>query len=90
MRGCADAVFTARRVLEEVRDTCPRAAWSKCDPVPGDDPDPATDDGVYALFIDLKKAFDSVPRELLWEVLRAHGVPEGVIMLVRDMHAAHV
>ena len=38
------------------------------------------------LLIDLVKAFDRVPRELLWEVLLKHGVPRKLISLLRSLH----
>ena len=30
---------------------------------------------VFMLFIDLRKAYDSIPREALWRVLAKYGVP---------------
>ena len=39
-----------------------------------------------ALFIDLVKAFDRVPRELLWEVLLRYGVPPKLVSLLRALH----
>ena len=30
---------------------------------------------LFTLFIDLKKAYDSVPRDALWQVLEKYGVP---------------
>ena len=38
------------------------------------------------LFIDLRKAYDSVPREALWLALVKLGVPESTIQLVRSFH----
>ena len=40
----------------------------------------------WILFIDLVKAFDRVPRELLWAILRKFGVPEKLIRLLEAMH----
>jgi len=40
----------------------------------------------WALFIDLVKAFDRVPRELLWEVLLRYGVPPKLVSLLRALH----
>ena len=41
----------------------------------------------WILFIDLVKAFDRVPRELLWEVLSKFGVPPKLIRLLQSLHA---
>ena len=41
----------------------------------------------WILFLDLVKAFDRVPRELLWEVLRKFGVPDKLIQLLKSLHA---
>lgn len=38
------------------------------------------------IFIDLERAFDRVPRELIWHALRAQNVPEHYIMTVKDMY----
>eukprot|EP00117_Sycon_ciliatum_P033454 scpid42513/ scgid5633/ Probable RNA-directed DNA polymerase from transposon X-element; Reverse transcriptase len=40
----------------------------------------------FFIFIDLKKAYDSVPRECLWLVLRKAGVPEKLIAVIRAFH----
>ena len=40
----------------------------------------------WILFLDLVKAFDRVPRELLWEVLAKFGVPKKLICLLRAVH----
>ena len=40
----------------------------------------------YLLFIDLTKAYDSVPRELLWKLLAKYGVPEKMLRVLRSLH----
>ncbi|CAN0535353.1 unnamed protein product [Ectocarpus sp. 12 AP-2014] len=37
-------------------------------------------------FVDLKKAQDSVDRELLWKVLVRAGIPEDMIAFIRQFH----
>lgn len=41
---------------------------------------------VFLLFIDLKKAYDSVPREAMWSALGKLGVPDQVIDIIRSFH----
>ncbi|XP_065189682.1 uncharacterized protein LOC135820293 [Sycon ciliatum] len=40
----------------------------------------------FFVFIDLKKAYDSVPRGCLWQVLGRAGVPEKLINIIRSFH----
>ena len=40
----------------------------------------------FFTFIDLKKAYDSVPREAMWAVLQKFGVPENTIKLIQSFH----
>ena len=39
------------------------------------------------VFVDLEKAYDRVPRELIWYSLRRKAVLEAYINIIRDMHA---
>lgn len=41
---------------------------------------------LHLAFIDLRKAFDSVPRGALWRVLRAYAVPHLLVELLMDLH----
>ena len=41
---------------------------------------------IFLLFVDLRKAFDSVPRQALWCVLWKYGVPDSVVDLVSSFH----
>jgi hypothetical protein len=43
---------------------------------------------LHLAFIDLAKAYGSVNREALWQVLRTYGVPERLIGLLRDLHSS--
>ena len=40
----------------------------------------------WVLFIDLVKAFDRVPRELLWKILLKYGVPPKIVRLLICLH----
>ena len=42
--------------------------------------------GTWVAFIDLVKAFDSVPRDILWEVLAKFGVPDGMIRVIQALY----
>ena len=41
---------------------------------------------LYIAFIDLTKAFDTVSRELLWEILSKYGCPPKFVRIVKLMH----
>ena len=38
-------------------------------------------------FVDLEKAFDGVPRKVIWWALRKLGVEEWIVRLVQGMYA---
>ena len=41
---------------------------------------------VFLLFVDLRKAYDSVPRDLIWLILSKYGVPVKLVNLIRSFH----
>ena len=41
---------------------------------------------LYMVFVDLEKAFDRVPKEVIWWSLRRKGVPEREIKAIMKMH----
>ena len=43
-------------------------------------------DSLYVMFVDLKKAYDSVPREALWQVLQKCGVPPQMLEIIKSFH----
>ena len=43
--------------------------------------------GMLAAYVDLKKAFDSVHRETLWELLGLRGIPAGIIALMSGLYS---
>lgn len=40
----------------------------------------------FLVFIDLRKAYDSVPREAMWVVLRKLGVPDQLVEIIQSFH----
>ena len=64
-RGCNDAIFGLRRVLEEAMRRHRNS---------------------YMCFIDLSKAYDSIPRDLAWKILELRGMPRKIVSLLRDLH----
>ena len=43
--------------------------------------------GLYCIFVDYEKAFDSVNRAVLWNILRSYGIPEKFINLIKAFYA---
>ena len=41
---------------------------------------------VFLLFVDLRKAYDSVSRDLVWLILSQYGVPAKLVSLIRSFH----
>ena len=41
---------------------------------------------VFLTFMDLKNAYESVPREALWMALKKLGVPQETISLIQSFH----
>jgi hypothetical protein len=42
--------------------------------------------GTWALFVDLRKAFDTADHNLLYKLLKIYGAPENIINLVKHLH----
>ena len=41
---------------------------------------------IFMLFIDLRKAYDSIPRSPLWHVLEKYGIPPTLLSIIRSLH----
>ena len=44
------------------------------------------EDTLYLTFVDLRKAYDSVPRAAMWRVLEKYGFPPRMVSLIRSFH----
>ena len=42
---------------------------------------------VYMCFVDLEKAYDRIPRELLWEVLQEYGVRGSLLRAIQSLYS---
>ncbi|KAL8573721.1 hypothetical protein ACOMHN_018996 [Nucella lapillus] len=45
---------------------------------------------LYAVFIDLTKAFDTVSRDGLWKILARLGCPPKILTILRQLHEEHM
>ena len=41
---------------------------------------------IYFAFIDLTKAYDTVNRQALWQLLEKYGVPAKLLNIIKDLH----
>ena len=41
---------------------------------------------IFILFVDLRKAYDSIPRDALWQVLEKSGVPPNMLNVINSFH----
>ena len=44
------------------------------------------DSDAYVLFVDLRKAYDSISRAVLWQVLQKLGVPPAMLRIIQSLH----
>ena len=42
---------------------------------------------LYINFIDYEKAFDSIHRDSLWQILRAYGIPQRIINIIKCFYS---
>ena len=42
--------------------------------------------GLYVHFVDFEKAFDSVHRESLWNIMRSYGIPGEMVRVIADIY----
>ena len=41
--------------------------------------------GLYMVFVDFEKAFDSVDRKMLWKILRRYGIPLKIVRMITGL-----
>ena len=41
---------------------------------------------LYINFVDFEKAFDSIHRESLWRILRAYGIPQQIVLVIKSFY----
>ena len=42
---------------------------------------------IYTDFIDFQKAFDSLDREVLWQLIRHYGIPDKIISIIKNTYS---
>ena len=73
-----DAIFVVTRLMEDFRTTRN---------VEGRDAEDVYRNTLYLMFEDYSTAFDGVPRELLWKILkRIFRMPENFVELIKRFH----
>ena len=41
---------------------------------------------LYIIFVDFEKAFNSIHRDSLWHILRAHGIPLRIVQFIKSFY----
>ena len=73
-----DAIFVVTRIMEDFRQTRH---------VDGTDEEDVYRNTLYWMFADYSTAFDGIPRDLLWKILRQiFRIPENIVDLLRRFH----
>ena len=42
--------------------------------------------GLYMVFVDFEKAFDSIDREMLWKILKHYGIPVKIVRMIQVLY----
>ncbi len=42
---------------------------------------------LYTVFLDFEKAFDSLDREVLWQLMRHYGIPEKLTTIIKNTYS---
>ena len=43
---------------------------------------------MHMIFVDLEKAYDGVPRDLIWWAMRKRAIPEWYVKVIQDIYRA--
>ena len=85
-RSCADQIWTLQNLIDLHRSQLPiPPANTKPTKKP---PKPKYGQPLYVCFVDFSKAFDTVPRALLWKRLLSLGVPEPFVDAIESYYAS--